>query len=212
MSEAPSAPAPGDPTPEAARAEIAGLRVDKEFIGKYANGDQAARDRLETLHRAAYPEPAATPGKPLSPAAQARQELEARKADPEFVRKVEGGDFKARQELDDLHARAYADGGENGRPIDEPLPFAFKEGTDEAVVVEADRAVRGVVEALGAEPDAAVGIVHAVELAHQRRMTPDGVVPEMTAHEAANSRRFCRRGPTTTRFATARNARLARAR
>lgn len=43
-------------SPAAAQARIAQLRQDKEFANKYLNGDAAAKDELERLHKMAYPQ------------------------------------------------------------------------------------------------------------------------------------------------------------
>jgi len=45
-------------TPEAARAEIATLRADPEFTRRYVNGDAEAKQRMEQLHKWAFPAPA----------------------------------------------------------------------------------------------------------------------------------------------------------
>lgn len=42
-------------TPEQAQSEIALLRKDKDFIGKYARGDSEAKARMLRLNQAAYP-------------------------------------------------------------------------------------------------------------------------------------------------------------
>lgn len=46
----------GVKTPEAAKARIAELRNDKAFVQRYTNGDAAAKQEMELLHKQAYPE------------------------------------------------------------------------------------------------------------------------------------------------------------
>jgi hypothetical protein len=48
----------GAKTPEAARAEIATLRADPEFTRRYVAGDAEAKQKMEQLHKWAYPAPA----------------------------------------------------------------------------------------------------------------------------------------------------------
>lgn len=43
-------------TPAAAQAEIKELRADPEFVRKYVNGDVEAKQKMERLHRWAYPD------------------------------------------------------------------------------------------------------------------------------------------------------------
>lgn len=43
-------------TPGQAKAQIQSLMADKEFSGKYLTGDAAAKAKMESLHRYAYPE------------------------------------------------------------------------------------------------------------------------------------------------------------
>ena len=42
-------------TPEAAKAKIAALRDDKNFVKRFASGDSEARAEMKKLHQAAYP-------------------------------------------------------------------------------------------------------------------------------------------------------------
>jgi hypothetical protein len=48
----------GAKTPEQARAEITTLRADPEFTRRYVAGDAEAKQRMEQLHKWAYPAPA----------------------------------------------------------------------------------------------------------------------------------------------------------
>ena len=49
-------PAGGALTPEAAKSQIAALKQDHEFVKKYIAGDHKSRERMEVLHRYAFPE------------------------------------------------------------------------------------------------------------------------------------------------------------
>jgi hypothetical protein len=45
----------GGGSPDAARARIAELRKDTDFVRRYSTGDVAAHGEMERLHRVAYP-------------------------------------------------------------------------------------------------------------------------------------------------------------
>lgn len=46
----------GIPTPDQAKAKIAELRADNDFVSRYVAGDHLAREEMERLHKQAYPE------------------------------------------------------------------------------------------------------------------------------------------------------------
>jgi hypothetical protein len=46
----------GKMTPEQAKASIAALRQDKEYVAKYMKGDGESRRKMEDLHKMAYPD------------------------------------------------------------------------------------------------------------------------------------------------------------
>jgi len=46
----------GRMTPEQAKASIAALRQDKEYVAKYMKGDAESRRKMEDLHKMAYPD------------------------------------------------------------------------------------------------------------------------------------------------------------
>lgn len=155
------------PTPEvsAARDEIADLTTNSEFVERYATGDVDAQQRMGTLHRAAYPEPAGSDtAAPTSPAEQAQAKINELRADPDFIKRVEQCDPLAQAELAQLHREATP----------APLPFTFPEGAPIAEVVEANTVAEKIIENLELDRELAHGAVAVFEKAHAARLGADG--------------------------------------
>jgi len=161
----------GSPSPEAeqARTEIETLKGDKDFIERYTSGSVEARRRMAALHQAAFPEPPDDTPMPTTPAGQAQAEIEARRGDNEFIRRIEAGDPLAHAELAALDAQA----------AEPPLPFSFGEDTPIAEVARANRLAGEVIENLGVDRELARGSVAVLDRAVSARLDDNGVPKPM---------------------------------
>jgi len=169
-----SSPAAGQGVPSAeaeqAKATIAELKNDPAFTKAYVSGDVTAKQRMAELHRTAFPETVGDDVPPPATSAEAaRAAIEARRADPDFVKRVEEGDPVARAELDDLHAQANP----------ELLPLAFSEDTPIATVAKAQELAQGTADSLGIAPEFARGGVATLERAVSARLDDNGVPKPM---------------------------------
>jgi len=179
MASPPGAVSAGQDTPitaeaEQARTEIETLKGDKDFIKAYTSGSVQARERMSELHQAAYPETAGDDAPmPTTPAGQAQAEIEARRGDSNFIRRIEEGDTAARAELDALHAAAHP----------ELLPLAFDESTPIATVAKAQELAQGTADSLGIAPEFARGSVATLERAVSARLDDNGQPRAMDALE-----------------------------
>lgn len=101
--------------PDQAKAEIARLGGDRQFMARLDRGEAAALERWAGLHRTAHPEPGSR---------DARAALAQAKADPAFMAKVMSGDRAAMAEWDRLHQAAHPEPGEPLDPRGYALPPA----------------------------------------------------------------------------------------
>lgn len=114
-------PAPGQITPEAARAEIAIRKADPAFTKDYIGGQFQAVQKMRHLHAIGYPEAQVTldaKGRPTTPPAQAartpqeqaRDRVAELKRDPQFSARLAASESAAVLEWNAAQRAAYPDG------------------------------------------------------------------------------------------------------
>lgn len=170
-------------TPEAAAAAIAARKGDGEFskaiLDPWNPRHARANEHWQALHQAAYPDGVTAPATRVEPAEQARERIEARKNDPDFVRRFSSGDVAAVREFEDLHRQAFPDdapateAAEPEAPVGAPLPLIFDKDTTPEQAAERHALADQVVKNLGMDRAEAHETVQALQSAlTERNYTP----------------------------------------